>query len=203
VWTDADDRSLSAYRKSKTLAERAAWEFMADYRGPTTLTSVMPGAVFGPVLTTGNLGSVQVIERLVEGRVPGNPRLGFCVVDVRDLADVHLRAMISPQAAGQRFIAAGEFMWMSDVSAALRAKLGKSAGKVPKRRLPDFVLRLMSRLDPALEEITPSLGRRHRYTSEKAQRMLAWQPRPAAATVVDCAASLIERRRKPQARARS
>lgn len=195
VWTDADDRSLSAYRKSKTLAERAAWGFMADYGsnygGPTTLTSVLPGAVFGPVLTTANLGSVQVIERLMKGRAPGNPRLGFCVVDVRDLAELHLRAMVSPRAAGQRFIAAGEFMWMSEVSATLRANLGSSASKVPERGLPDFLLRLMSRLHPALKEITPSLGRRHRYTSEKAQRMLDWQPRPAAETVVDCAASLI------------
>ena len=194
VWTNPDDETLSGYRKSKTLAERAAWRFMADYRGPTTLTTILPGAVFGPVLTAENLGSVQVIGRLLQGRVPGNPRLGFCVVDVRDLADLHIRAMISPHAGGQRFIAAGEFTWMSDVSTILRARLGAAAAQVPKRALPDCVLRLMSRFDPALKEVTPSLGRKHRHTSAKAHRMLDWQPRPAADTVVDCASSLIAQR---------
>jgi dihydroflavonol-4-reductase len=191
VWTDTDDRSLSAYRKSKTLAERDAWEFMNGYHGPTTLTTILPAAVFGPVLTAENPGSVQVIGRLLKGRVPGNPRLGFDVVDVRDTADLHLRAMTAPEAAGQRFIAAGEFMWMTDVSKTLRAELGKAAGKVPIRSMPDFVLRFMSLFDHALRAVTPGLGRKHRHTSEKAQRLLGWRPRPAAVTVVDCAKSLL------------
>jgi len=114
-------------------------------------------------------------------------------VDVRDLADVHIRAMTSTQAAGQRFIAVGEFMWMTDISKTLRSKLGRSASKVPTRTLPDFALRLMSLFDPALRAVTPSLGRKHRHTSEKAQHLLGWRPRPAAVTVVDCAESLMTR----------
>ena len=191
VWTDPAERHLSAYRQSKTLAERAAWDFMRDHAGATTLTTILPGAIFGPVLTTENLGSVQVISRLLTGRAPGNPRLGFSIVDVRDLADLHLRAMTSPEAAGQRFIAAGDFMWMADMSKTMREKLGARAGKVPTRTLPDFVLRLAALFDPPLRLVTPSLGRRHAFTSAKAQRILGWVPRPATTTVIDCAESLL------------
>ena len=109
VWTDTTDRKFDAYRLSKILAERAAWDFMAAERGRATLTTILPGAVFGPVLTKDNLGSVQVIERLLQGHPPGIPSLGFWVVDVRDLAELHIRAMTSPGAAGERFIASGDF----------------------------------------------------------------------------------------------
>ena len=191
LWTDPENGQLNAYQKSKTLAERAAWQFMKGYHGPTTLTTILPGAVFGPVLSAENLGSVQVIGRLLQGRLPGNPRLGFEVVDVRDLADVHIRAMTEAQAAGQRFIAAGSFLWMTDISKTLHSKLGRAARKVPTRTLPDFVFRFLSAFDPMLREVTPRLGRKHLHTSEKAQRLLGWQQRPAAVTVVDCAESLM------------
>lgn len=191
LWTDPENGQLNAYQKSKTLAERAAWQFMKGYHGPTTLTTILPGAVFGPVLSAENLGSVQVIGRLLQGRLPGNPRLGFEVVDVRDLADVHIRAMTEEQAAGQRFIAAGSFLWMTDISKTLHSKLGRAARKVPTRTLPDFVLWFLSAFDPMLREVTPRLGRKHLHTSEKAQRLLGWQQRPAAVTVVDCAESLM------------
>jgi nucleoside-diphosphate-sugar epimerase len=190
LWTDIDHGNLDAYRMSKAISERAAWRFMADHEGPTTLTTILPGAVFGPVLTADNLGSVQVIGRLLKG-MPGVPRIGLNVVDVRDLVDLHIRAMTSPEAAGERFIAVGEFLWMADVAAELRAKLGSSAAKVPTRKLPDFALRALSVFDPALRAVTPMLGRKYVHTSAKAKRVLGWQPRPAATTVVDCAESLI------------
>ncbi|MCL6459294.1 MAG: aldehyde reductase [Gorillibacterium sp.] len=193
-WSDPEDKGLNTYRKSKTISEWAAWQFMKEYDGPTTLTTILPGAVFGPVLTADNLGSVQVIGRLLQGRVPGNPRLGFEIVDVRDLADMHIRAMTSSAAAGQRFIAVGEFIWMTDISKTLRSKLGGAASKVPTRTIPDFVLRLLSLLDPALRAVTPMLGRKHRHTSEKAQRLLGWHSRPATVTIVDCAESLMARK---------
>ena len=191
VWFDPAERNVDAYRQSKRLAERAAWDFMKEHGGNTTLTTILPGAVFGPVLTTENLGSVQIIGRLLQGRVPANPRLGFEIVDVRDLAALHIDAMTSPAAAGQRFLAVGEFMWMIDISRTLRAQLGESASKVPNRNLPDFVLRLMSVADPALRAMTPRLGREHRHTSAKARDVLSWHSRPAAQTLVDCARSLL------------
>jgi dihydroflavonol-4-reductase len=191
LWTDPNDTQLSAYRKSKTLAELAAWQFMKDYAGPTTLATILPGAVFGPVLSAGNVGTARVIGRLLQGRMPGIPRLAFEVVDVRDLADVHIRAMTAEQAGGQRFIAVSEFMWMKDIAQVLRARLGSSAHKVPTRTLPDFVLRFLARFDPEIRAIAPGLGRKNRHTSEKARRLLGWHPRPAAETVIDCAKSLI------------
>jgi nucleoside-diphosphate-sugar epimerase len=193
LWTDPDDPTLSPYRKSKTLAERTAWDFMADHTGPTTLTTILPGAVFGPILTTSNLGSVEIVARLLRG-MPGTPRIGFEIVDVRDLADVHIRAMTSPDAAGQRFLATGEFLWMQDMAAALRAELGDAAAKVPTKNLPNVAVRLAAVFDSSLREVMPALGRRHRHSIDKARRLLDWQPRPAAETVVACARSLIERK---------
>ncbi|WP_405926902.1 NAD-dependent epimerase/dehydratase family protein [Streptomyces sp. NBC_00035] len=189
-WTDTADPTLTAYRKSKAVAEQAAWQYMRDHGGPTALATVLPGAVFGPLLDAANRGSVQVIERLLRGQPPGTPRIGFEVVDVRDLADIHVRAMTSPAAAGERFIAAGEFLWMAEIAQELRAALGDAAGKVPTRKLPGFAMRLLARFDPGVRAVVPYLGRRHLHSADKARRMLAWQPRPAAETVTDCARSL-------------
>lgn len=191
VWFNSSERDVDAYRQSKRLAETAAWEFARANDSAGSLTTILPGAVFGPVLTVGKPGSVQVIARLLQGRVPANPRLGFEVIDVRDLADLHIRAMTSAEAAGERFLAVGDFMWMSEISQTLRAQFGEAASKVPTRTLPDFVFRFMALFDPALRMMTPRLGRKHRHTSAKARELLGWQPRPAAVTLADCARSLI------------
>ncbi len=191
LWT-LDNASLPAYRRSKTLAERAAWDFMAGYHGPTTLTTVLPGAVFGPILSPANLGSVRIIQRLLQGRMPGVPRIGLEVVDVRDITDLHLRAMTAPDAAGERFLGTGEFVWMRDIAATLRTSVGDVAARVPTRQLPDVAVRLASLADRSLRPIMPGLGRRNRHSTDKAKRVLGWQPRPAAEAVVDCARSLID-----------
>jgi nucleoside-diphosphate-sugar epimerase len=169
----------------------AAWQYVRTYRGPTTLTTVRPGAVFGPVLSADNLGSVQVIGRLMSGGMPAMPRLGFEVVDVRDLADVHLRAMLAPEAAGERFIAVGEFVWMSEAAEILRSRLPAAAAKVPTRNLPDPLFRLAAVFDRSLRSVRPALGRKHRHSPAKAERLLEFQPRPAAETIVDTAESLL------------
>jgi len=191
VWFDPAEPDVDAYRQSKRLAERAAWDFMKRHAGRMTLTTILPGAVLGPVLTYDGAGSVELIGRLLQGRVPANPRLGFEVVDVRDLADLHILAMVSEQAGGERFLGVGDFMWMSDISQTLRTALGEAARKVPTRTLPDFVLRLMALFDRSLRSMTPRLGRAHRHSSAKAERVLGWCRRPAATTLVDCAQSLI------------
>ena len=191
LWT-VDHPALPAYRRSKTLAERAAWDFMAGRDGPTTLATVLPGAVFGPVLSAANLGSVQIVQRLLQGRMPGVPRIGLEVVDVRDVADLHVRAMTAPAAAGERFLGTGEFVWMREIAAALRAGLGDAGARVPTRQLPDVAVRLAAVVDRSLRPIMPGLGRRNRHSTEKARRVLGWRPRPAADAVVDCARSLLE-----------
>ena len=190
-WTDVTAPKVSAYAKSKTLAEQAAWELIKTANGKTTLATVNPALVLGPVLDSDAAGSVQVIERLLAGRVPGLPRLGFNVVDVRDVADLHIRAMTDPKAAGERFVAAANFAWMADMAAILRAHLGAQAAKVPTRKVPDVLLRIVGLFDKELGSVVPGLGHKHDNSSAKAQQMLGWKPRPLEETVLDTARSLI------------
>jgi len=190
-WTDLNDPRVGAYGRSKTIAEKTAWEVIEAAGGATTLATVNPTLVLGPVLSGDYSESVQVVERLVSGRVPGIPRLGFNIVDVRDVADLHIRAMTAPEAAGQRFIAAGAWAWMAELAALAKARLGADGGRVPTRKVPDFVIRLAGLFDKDLGSVTPGLGVKHDYTSAKAQNLLGWRPRPLEETVMDCARSLI------------
>jgi dihydroflavonol-4-reductase len=199
IWADPADPQFDTYRVSKILAERAAWDFMNGRGSSTSFTTVLPGAVFGPVLTTDHLGSARIIQRLLDGNPSGIPRLGFSVIDVRDLADLHLRAMTAAEAAGQRFIAAGEFVWMEDIARTLRTRLGTRAGKVPTRTLPNFAVRFLSLFVPSLRTLTPALGRANILSADKARRLLGFTPRDVRTTVVDCAESLLADRRTAQA----
>jgi len=191
VWTDLKDPSVSAYARSKTLAERMAWDLIGSSGGATTLVTVNPSVVLGPVLSGDYSASVQVVERLLSGRAPGIPRLGFNFVDVRDVSNLHVRAMTAPEAAGQRFIAAGAFGWMADLAILLRAHLGDAANKVPTLPVPDFLVRLAALFNKELRAAVPRLGQKRDFTAAKAQAMLGWRPRPLEETVLDCARSLI------------
>jgi dihydroflavonol-4-reductase len=193
IWADPDDPQFDSYRVSKILAERAAWDFMAEHGGATEFTTILPGAVFGPVLTDGNLGSVKIIADLVEGRPKAMPKLGFWVVDVRDLADIHIKAMLSPHSAGERFIAASEFMWMADISGALRESPGQLGRKAPKYQLPTALVRLLLPFLPSLKPLAPLIGRKFLLSGQKARDVLGFQPRPGKTTILDCAESLAAR----------
>jgi nucleoside-diphosphate-sugar epimerase len=195
VWSDPASLAAEPYRLSKTLAERAAWDFMATSGEGTELVTILPSAVLGPVLSKDGLGSVQLIQRMMDGRMPLIPRAGLCIVDVRDLADLHVRAMITPEAAGQRFIASGDFMWMQDVAATVKGRLGARGANVPTRPLPDFVVRLLAPVMLQMRVLKPLLGRRHRFSFAKAQRLLGYAPRRATETVVDCVESLFSETR--------
>ena len=188
-WTDPDQPGLAAYRRSKVLAERAAWDFMAGRK--TELTTILPGAIFGPMLKRQRLGSVAIIERLLHGQPPALPRLAFNITDVRELADLHIRAMTEPAAAGQRFIALGEALWYGEIAAALKARLGAGAKRVPTRAMPDVAARALAVFSPQMKAMLPLLGRTQAFSTEKARRVLGYNPRPAADTVVDCARSLV------------
>jgi nucleoside-diphosphate-sugar epimerase len=192
MWADADDPQFDAYRVSKILAEKAAWDFMETSGGSTEFATVLPGAVFGPILTAGNLGSVRIIRDLLRGKPAFMPRLGFWVVDVRDLAALHIRAITAPAAAGQRFIAAGDFLWLEDIAWMLREGLGARGAKTPTRRLPSLLVRLLVPFLRDLRPLAPLIGRKFGLTSQKARGMLGFSPRPAAVTIVDCAQSLID-----------
>lgn len=189
-WTDGDDPKLEPYTRSKALAERAAWD-LVDGRGERErLAAVNPGAILGPVLGEERSYSLQMVERLLKG-APGSPRVGFSLVDVRDVADLHIRAMTTPAAGGERFIAVARFQWMAEVAAVLRERLGPDAAKVPSRQVPDLAVRAMGLFDPGIRSVAKQLGQRVELSSEKARTELGWEPRPVEDTIVDCARSLL------------
>ncbi|HYJ22364.1 MAG TPA: NAD-dependent epimerase/dehydratase family protein [Solirubrobacterales bacterium] len=189
-WTDGDNTALQPYTRSKALAERAAWDLVAERGESGKLAVVNPGAILGPVLGEEHSTSLAMVERLLKG-MPGTPRIGFSVVDVRDVADLHLRAMTAPAAGGERFIAVVRFQWMADVAAVLRDRLGPAAAKVPKRGVPDLVVRAMGIFDPSVRSVASQLGEKVELSSAKAESVLGWSPRPVEETIVDCARSLI------------
>lgn len=192
-WTDLRGEGLTAYIRSKTIAERAAWDFIAMDGGDLELSVVNPVGVFGPVLGPDYSTSILVVQRLLDGAVPGCPRVDFGVVDVRDVADLHIRAMTSPAAKGERFLAvSGDFLSVLDMAKILKSRLGAWAKRVPTRQLPDWVVRLAAFRDPAVKQILPELGKIKNATNEKAKRLLDWMPRSREEAICATAESLMQ-----------
>ncbi|VVE30273.1 SDR family oxidoreductase [Pandoraea anhela] len=189
-WSDLSG-DVWRYQKSKTLSERAAWNFIAREGGDLELSAVNPVAVVGPALGQDYSHSIRMIKHLMDGQ-PGIPKVHCGFVDVRDVADLHLRAMTSPAARGERFLAtSGDSMWMADVAKVLRERMGAAARRVPTRVLPNWVVRLGALRDPAIRGIVPLLGVEMNATAEKARRLLGWTPRPREDAIVATAESLI------------
>jgi dihydroflavonol-4-reductase len=188
-WTDPDSAELTPYVRSKTVAERAAWDLVQERGAENRLAVVNPGAIIGPVLHDDISYSVQSVERLLKG-LPGVPRLGFNFVDVRDVADLEIRAMTTPEAGGRRFIAVTKFLWMSETGEILRERLGDQASKVPTRTIPDLLVRGMALFDGGIRSIVGTLGKRTDLSSERAMG-LGWSPRPIDDTVAETGESLI------------
>jgi dihydroflavonol-4-reductase len=190
-WNDPDNPHTTPYTRSKTIAERAAWDFMRAEGAEDRLVTVQPGAIIGPLLGSDRSYSLQAVERMLTGKMPGLPRLGFSFIDVRDVAALEVAAMSAAEAGGQRLIAASTFLWFSDVAAILREQLGPDARKVPRRGVPDFVVRVLARFDPELRSIVGELGHKTTYSVDNARRRVGWTPRPMQETIVDCARSLL------------
>jgi nucleoside-diphosphate-sugar epimerase len=190
-WSDLNGGDMSAYVKSKILAERAAWDFMDREGGNLEMSVINPAGIFGPVLGAYCPSSVNVLKRLMDG-MPGCPQISFGIVDVRDVADLHLRAMVQPAAKGQRFIAVGgKSMSMLDISKVLRRRMGAAAQRAPRLQLPNWLVRLAARRDPAMRPLLPMLGKVREASHEKATRLLGWKPRPNEDTLVATAESLV------------
>ena len=190
-WTNLDS-DVIAYVKSKTLAERAAWDFIAKEGGKLELSVINPVGVFGPVLGPDYSTSILLVQRLMDAAIPGCPRLCFGLVDVRDVADVHLRAMTNPAANGERFLAlAGDFMWMADIAKVLKNRLGQPSQRVPTGELPNWLVRIAAFRDPTIRLILPELGKFKNATNEKAKRVLGWAPRSNEEAVIATAESLM------------
>jgi nucleoside-diphosphate-sugar epimerase len=190
-WSNETDRKdTSAYERSKTIAERAVWAWMKAEGGALELVTIGPGAVLGPVLGADFSASIEIVRKLLEGSVPGLPNFGWPLVDVRDIADLHYRAMLSDKAAGERFIGAGDFWWMPQIAQVLRDKRPAISKKVPKGRLPDWLVRIAANFDPIIKERLFELGRSRPVSSEKARRVLGWTPRSNEEAILATADSL-------------
>jgi dihydroflavonol-4-reductase len=189
-WSDLSG-DVWLYQKSKTLSERAAWDFVAREGNGLQLAVVNPTAVLGPVLGADYSHSIRLIKNLLDGQ-PGCPKINCGFVDVRDVADLHLRAMTDPAANGERFIAiAGDSLWLGEVAQVLKQRMGAAARKVNTRVIPNWVVRLGALKDPAMRGSVPLLGRNMNATSEKARRLLGWTPRPREDAIAATADSLI------------
>lgn len=190
-WANTASPDVQPYMKSKAIAERAAWDFWQREAHGMELAVVNPTGIFGPTLGA-DLSSLVIVQRLLNGDMPGTPRLSFAIVDVRDVADLQLRAMTHPKAAGERFLAtAEEVLSMHEIGLVLRRRLGKAARHVPRWELPNWLMRLVALRDPMVRMILPQLGIVRRATGAKARRLLGWAPRTAEEAILASAESLI------------
>ncbi|PTS90193.1 epimerase [Sphingomonas sp. HMWF008] len=190
-WTDVTHPDSYAYVQSKTIAERAARDWVAAEGGGIEFCSINPTLVVGPILSADFSTSVEAIRKIVAGALPGCPDIGFGVVDVRDVADLHVRALTAPNMAGERFIASGPFLKMVEIARLLKDRLGPDGRKIPTRTLPDFLVRLSALFDPLVRQVIGELGRTRAMDASHAREMLGWVPRPAEESLVETARSLI------------
>lgn len=191
-WTNLDAKGLAPYVKSKAIAERAAWDFIGKEGGGLELCVVNPVGVFGPALGPDLSTSVLLLKRLMDGAMPGCPQLYFGVVDVRDVADLHIRAMSPAAANGERFLAiAGDCMSILDMAKVLKRRMGASASKVPTWQLPNWLVRIVALRDPMARSIVSELGRVKNASNEKAKRVLGWTPRTNEEAIVATGESLV------------
>lgn len=192
-WTDLGGADLGAYVQAKTLAERAAWDFVGREGGALELAVVNPVAVFGPLLGPDLSSSVGMLLALLNGEAPGVPDGTTMAVDVRDVASLHLLAMVHPDAAGERFLAvAGAPISFHELATLLRDRLGDAATRVPTRVLPDWAVRAAGLLRPDLRAAAQLLGPSRVATGEKAERLLGWQPRDRDEAIVASAQGLVD-----------
>lgn len=196
-WTVLDGSvKVAPYMKSKTIAERAAWEFItSDTNGDKMeLSVVVPLLVSGPVLGNDISTSVQVIKKLIDGSMPGCPNLHFAFVDVRDVASLHLLAMTKSEASNQRFLAANSdpAKSMFEIGQIIKAKRPQNAKKVPSIQIPNFVVHALALFDRPIRQILPDLGKVSQASNQKARDTFGWQPRGTEESVLDTVDSLVK-----------
>jgi dihydroflavonol-4-reductase len=189
-WTDPTDPETSAYTRSKTLAEQAAWDFIRDTAPEMQLTVINPGFVIGAPLD-GTFGtSIAVIERILRAKDPMLPNFGFTAVDVRDVAEMHVTCIDRPQTHGQRIMTVDKFLTFADLARAI--KTAHPNRKIVTRVAPDFVVRFLGLFDPAIKSIVPGLGRVDKVDNARAIATLGRGMRQAHKAAVDTAAYLID-----------
>jgi len=190
-WSDLS-QDVPAYQKSKTLSEKAAWNYVNGEGKGLELAVVNPVGVLGPVLGADYSHSIQMIHQMLTGRLKGVPSIRSGYVDVRDVADLHVKAMIDPAARGERFLAvAGESISMLDIANMLHHGLGDKAAKVPRKEIPGWLIRLTALFNPKIRLVVPLLGMVKEASHKKAALLLNWHPRSNQEAVNATAESLI------------
>ena len=191
-WTQLDKPGLTPYVQSKTVAERAARDWVAKESGGIEFCTINPSVVLGPVWSADYSASVIIVKKLLDGSMGACPDIGFGVVDVRDIADLHVRALNAPGMAGERFIASGRFMKLREIAAVLRAELGAQAHRVTTRNMPDWLVRVVARFNPLAKAVVGELGSVRHQDASHAKAVLGWATRPVEQSIADTARCLID-----------
>lgn len=193
-WTDANAPGIQPYIKSKTVAERAARDWVAENAPDMAFCSINPVAVLGPVASDDFAASIEFVRRFLTGEIPAIPNIGLTTVDVRDVADLHVLALEADRETirGERFAAAADFFWMEDMARILRANLGPAGAKIPTRKMPDFVLKIMALFSSDIRQISGEVGKKKVVSGQHAKDVLGWTTIPGEQTVIDTAKSLIQ-----------
>ena len=197
-WTNPDHPGTPAYTQSKAIAERAARDWIiTEGRGrdgtKMEFCTINPVLVCGPVMSADYSTSVMLIEKILSGSLGGAPDFGFGIVDVRDVADIHVRALLAENVAGERFIASGPFLKIAEIAQILKEGLGPQGRRIATRRIPDFLIRLAAVFSPTMAQVVGELGKTRNLDATHAREVLGWVPRPVEETLVDCAQSLIDK----------
>ena len=191
-WTRVEDPGVTAYGKSKTLAERAARDFVQQRKPALHYSSVNPGLVLGPALDRDIGTSAEIIQMFLKGKYPGAPRMAIPVVDVRDVARMHRLAVEVDAPGGGRYLGVADCLWLIEIAAAIRERLGPAARKAPSRVLPDWAVKLVAIFDPAARQAVPELGKVLRVDNSATRRTLGIEFIPAPEAAAAMARSLIE-----------
>ena len=188
------ENNIGAYSKSKTLAERAAWEFIngAENTNKMEMVSINPPIILGPVPNKDFPTSAEVVRTFMLGQVPGVGRIKMGVVDVRDVASAIILAMNTPEAAGNRFLVPTGMVWLKDIADILHKEYGSKGYKIPRILFPTFLIKLLALFDKKIALVAPSLGWDYDLSNEKAKRILKWTPRSVEESILSMAESLIE-----------
>ncbi len=192
-WTNVNAPNVGAYQKSKTLAERAARDYLAQTSADIHYASVNPGFVLGPLLDSDYGASAQVIQMFLKGKYPGCPALSFPCVDVRDIGKMHLLALETSEPSGGRYIGVSDSAWFVDMTRAIKAKLKpEHTRKVPTMQLPNFVIKLIALFDPAARSIVPELGRLAQVDNSRTRKVLGMTFIPVSESAPAMAQSLVD-----------
>lgn len=193
-WTDLT-ANPPPYIQSKTVAERAARDWVAQYAPDMVFCSINPVAVFGPVYDEDMSTSVEMVKKIIDGSIPLIPNMGICITDVRDVGEAHIRALEAPAETvrGERFPTSQKFLWIREMADTIRARVPQHAGKVPTRRMPDWLAKFLALFMPEMRQIKGELGNVRDVSGRHTEEKLGFTYIPAEQTLEDTVKSLVEK----------